>query len=245
MPKSSTDTGSANESLIYDNTSSFVFEGRKSSAWMSDKFSGSHSRQISDDVLTFKVEQFSQEGGLDVGLSLSASESMLVERVADGTSICSSYDIDLSGKGRWWAGPKISVNWQGDESAKENGDDWYENYIIETASTSPEELHDILTDDYFSPKILPDIVISGATYRTYKIRFHDWWQFWSVRQDFRETGVVQIKPILYLWAEHGLPTDRQFDGVKANVETYGKISGSGRLAINVSTDPNKPLDCRI
>jgi len=235
--------GCQSASGIYEHTSSFEFNGRKSHAWVSDKFNGTHSRQIQNDILIFKMQQSAVEGGLDVGLSTGELRPMPVSRVPQGASICSTYDIDLSGKGRWWAGPKISVNWQGEESAKQNGDDWYENYIIEIASTTPEELHNILTDDYFRAEVLPDIVLAGGTYRSYKIRFHDWWQFWSVRQDYRKTGTVPLKPILSLWAEHGLPKDRQFDGVKANIETYGQLNGAGRLAVQDTTGPAEFLDC--
>ncbi|MEP3654073.1 MAG: hypothetical protein ABJO36_04170 [Litorimonas sp.] len=240
-----TQIAASNASAVYEDTSTFTFDGYKSHAWVSDKFNGSHGRQIKGEVLTFTAEQMHKEGGLDVGFSKPGLKPMPVASVPDKTSICSSYDIDLLGGGRWWAGPKISVNWQGEESAKQNGDDWYENYIIEIASTSPEELHEILTDDYFSPEILPDIVLAGATYRTYKIRFHDWWQFWSVRQDYRETGTLPINPILNLWSEHGLPKNRQFDGVKANIETYGEVVGTGRMAVDVKTNPAKKLDCAL
>lgn len=234
-----------NASLIYDNTSAFKFQGRKSHAWVSDKFTGKHSRQISDNILTFIVDQTHEKGGLDVGLSKPGIQPSRSTDVSHDAKICSSYDISLTGEGRWWAGPKISVNWQGDESAKQNGDDWYENYIIEIASTSPAQLHDILTDDYFSFEILPDTVWAGATYRNYKIRFHDWWQFWSVRQDYRETGTVPIKPILEFWAEHGMPSVRKFDGVKANIETYGAVNGTGRLAVDVTIQADEDLDCPI
>ena len=239
------DTFEITESRIYKDTSTFTFEGRKSPAWISDGFIGEHSRQIKGNVLTFTVKQSAREGGLDVGFSDVGAYVGPVSGVADEASICSTYDIDLSGEGRWWAGPKISVNWQGDESAKQNGEDWYENYIIEISSSSPEELHDIFTGDYFKAEILPDSVLAGSTYRNYKIRFHDWWQFWSVRQDYRETGIVPLKPILNLWSDHGLPTDRRFDGVKANIETYGEISGYGRLAVDVTDNPTKALDCAL
>ncbi len=239
----STERSQTTESRLYQDTSSFEFNGFKSSAWVSDKFTGTHSRQIKDDVLTFTTTQSAAEGGLDVGLSVPDLQPMTVDRIPDGASICSAYDISLSGTGRWWAGPKISVNWQGDESAKQNGDDWYETYIVEIASSSPETLHGIFTGDYFKADILPDITLNGATYRNYRIRFHDWWQFWSIRQTYREVGTVPLKPILNLWSEHGLPTDRRFDGVKANVETYGNVSGSGRLAVQAAADPTKILDC--
>lgn len=233
-------------SEIYANdTTSFTFRGLKSHAWESKNFSGKHSRQLMGDILAFTVEQNHEKGGLDVGLSKPGIKPAVAAAVSDDAKICSSYDIDLLGAGRWWAGPKISVNWQGEESAKENGDDWYENYIIEIASTSPSDLHDILTDDYFSPEILPDTVWAGSTYRNYKIRFHDWWQFWSVRQDYRESGTVPVKPILQFWAAHGMPETRQFDGVKANIETYGELNGSGGLAVDVTTQAHQDLECEI
>jgi len=200
---------------------------------------------MTDDVLTLTVAQSDPRGGLDVGFSKSGIKSSSVAGVRESAKICSSYKISLSGEGRWWAGPKISVNWQGKESAKENGDDWYENYIVEIASTSPSELHDILTDDYFSPERLPDTVWEGVTYRNHKIRFHDWWQFWSVRQDFRETGTVAVKPVLEFRVLHGMPEDRKFDGVKANIETYGDMSGSGQLAVDVTTEASIVLDCAL
>ena len=237
--------GCQSTSGLHESTFTFEFQGRYSHAWVSNKFDGTHSRQIQDDTLTFTVQQSAVEGGLDVGLSTGELRPVPVKRVAANASICSSYDIDLSGEGRWWAGPKISVNWQGDESAKQNGDDWYENYVIEIASTTPEELHDLFTGDYFDAEILPDAILAGSTYRNYKIRFHDWWQFWTVRQDYRESGTVPIKPILNLWVDHGLPEGRQFDGVKANIETYGQLIGTGRIAVDDTAELAKVLECGI
>ena len=141
-------------------------------------------------------------------------------------------------------GPKISVNWQGDESAKQNGDDWYENYIVEIASSTPDELHDIFTGDYFKAEVLPTTLIEGAKYRHYKIRFHEWWQFWSVRQDYRSSGTTAIEPIVQVWLDAGLPPQRIFDGVKANVETYGPVKGEGVLKMALGYDLSEKLDCR-
>ena len=134
------------------------------------------------------------------------------------------------------------VNWQGEESAKQNGDDWYENYVVEIASSSPQELHTLFTGDYFKAEELPPLTLAGSTYRNYKIRFHDWWQFWSVRQDYRATGILPIEPIVDVWIAHGLPTDRLFDGVKANIERYGPIEGEGAVRFSAADDPQH-MDC--
>lgn len=230
-------------SPIDKTTNHFAFGDFTSSAWISDSFTGDKSRQIKGETLHFSVTQTHPEGGLDIGLSRVDAEPSPVSDAKQNLQVCSTYDIDLSGKGRWWAGPKISVNWQGDEAAKQNGDDWYENYIIEIASSPPEELHDIFTGNYFKATVLPSTTIAGSLYKHYKIRFHSWWQFWSVRQDYRESGTLSIEPIIDVWIENGLPTTRLFDGVKANIETYGDIKGTGELRMDMGYNPSQNLSC--
>ncbi len=224
-------------------TDHFTSGRYSSSAWISDKFDGEKSRHFIGDALRFTVTQSHPEGGLDVGLSLDKANTDTVGTAIQNLRVCTSYKTDLNGSGRWWAGPKISVNWQGDEAAKQNGDNWYENYIVEIASSTPDELHDIYTGDYFKGEELPRTQIEGAEYRHYKIRFHSWWQFWSVRQDYRSAGTVPIEPIVDVWIANGLPKQRIFDGVKANIETYGEISGSGILRFESSHNPSKVLSC--
>lgn len=231
MAASATDPAQSATAMSEINTGTdhFEFGGLTSSAWVSEGFVGEASRQFRDGGLHFTVSQTAPEGGLDIGLSEIAFTPDTVRPAIAGLSVCSSYEIALSGPGRWWAGPKISVNWQGDEAAKQNGDDWYENYIVEIASSSPDELHALFTGAYFQAEELPSTTIAGASYRHYKIRFHSWWQFWSVRQTYRSTGTVPIAPIVDIWSAHGLPADRVFDGVKANIETYGPVEGAGTL----------------
>ena len=230
-------------SPINVNTEHFIFGDYSSSAWISDSFTGQHERQFHGNTLSFGVLQTAPEGGLDVGLSRAENSPAPVSQAIKNLRMCSSYMTDLSGTGRWWAGPKISVNWQGDEAAKQNGDDWYENYIVEIASSSPDELHDIFMGDYFKGEELPSTKLAGSSYRHYKIRFHSWWQFWSVRQVYRENGTLPIAPIVEVWIDNGLPTHRLFDGVKANIETYGAINGNGQLRMNITTDPAETLSC--
>lgn len=230
-------------SAIYTDTERLNFNGYKSSAWVSDKFTGEHSRQIRGDTLYYTMTQSAKEGGLDVGLSQKSLMAKPVPAAIKNLSVCSSYTTNLSGEGRWWAGPKISVNWQGIEEENGNGDDWYENYIVEIASSTPDELHDIFTGDYFKAEELPSTRVAGSTYRHYKIRFHSWWQFWSVRQDYRESGTLPIAPIVEVWIDNGLPTHRLFDGVKANIETYGALTGTGQMRVDITADPSKTLVC--
>jgi len=225
-------------------TDHFKFGDYSSSAWVSESFTGEHIRQFQGETLHFGVSQTAPEGGLDVGLSRANDAPDKVSQAKQNLKICSTYITHLKGKGRWWAGPKVSVNWQGDEAAKVNGDDWYENYIVEIASSTPEDLHDIYMGDYFKGTELPSTELAGSTYRHYKIRFHSWWQYWSVRQDYRESGSLELEPILDVWIEHGLPADRIFDGVKANIETYGELRGNGELRMDTTNDPHEPLVCK-
>lgn len=230
-------------SAINLSTDHFEFGDYSSSAWISDNFTGEHVRQFQGRTLHYGVQQSSPEGGLDVGVSRADSQTALVPEAKRNLTVCSTYITDLSGSGRWWAGPKISVNWQGDEAAKQNGDDWYENYIVEIASSTPDELHEIYMGDYFKGEELPSTQLAGSTYRHYKIRFHSWWQFWSVRQDYRVSGTLPIEPIVDVWIANGLPVDRTFDGVKANIETYGEIEGRGKILMNTTQTPNTALSC--
>ena len=63
-----------------------------------------------------------------------------------------------------------------------------------------------------------------------------------MRQDYRDTGTLPIEPIVDVWIARGLPTDRAFDGVKANFETYGPINGLGRLFMETASD-SADLSC--
>jgi hypothetical protein len=242
-PLTASETAPVNFSAPNETTDHFIFGDYTSSAWISDSFNGEKTRQFKGKSLHYTVTQTASEGGIDIGLSRVDFEPVPVAQAKSNLHVCSAYITDLSGKGRWWAGPKISVNWQGDEAAKQNGDDWYENYIVEIASSTPDELHDIFTGDYFKAEELPSTRLAGADYRHYKIRFHSWWQFWSVRQDYRESGILPVEPILDVWIEHGLPSERIFDGVKANIETYGNINGTGTLRMDSSQKGADILDC--
>lgn len=237
------DNSAITSSAVNKTTDHFAFGDFTSSAWVSDSFMGKKTRQFKGASLHYKVKQTAREGGTDIGLSRVDFDPVPVVAAKRNLHVCSSYITDLSGEGRWWAGPKVSVNWQGDEAANQNGDDWYENYIVEIASSTPEELHDIFTGDYFKAEELPRTNLAGSEYRHYKIRFHSWWQFWSVRQDYRKSGTLSVEPILDVWIEHGLPTNRVFDGVKANIETYGDITGTGELRMDSSQKGASSLDC--
>ena len=230
-------------SHIMSDTQTVNFQDYNTSAWVSEKFDGAFSRQFKGKTLYYNIAQSAPEGGVDIGLSQRDVKLGPVAEVVDGLVICSSYKTKLSGEGRWWAGPKISVNWAAMEEGTPSQGDWYENYIVEIASSTPNELHDIFTGDYFKGEDLGMTKLAGASYRHYKIRYQTWWQYWSVRQDYRESGVLPLEPIIDVWVQNGLPTNLRFDGVKANIETYGEISGTGETRVDIGKSTRQDLVC--
>lgn len=58
----------ASFSPVNTTTDHFEFGEFTSSAWVSETFSGTHTRQFRDQALHFGVDQTAPEGGVDVGL---------------------------------------------------------------------------------------------------------------------------------------------------------------------------------
>lgn len=215
-----------------------------SSAWVSESFDGVHTRDLQANRLFFTIDNGSDQGGWDGSVSLpedrqgpDSVEGVSVEEVGDGAVACTAYHLDVQtpegASSSWWAGPKISVNWQSMEDPAQPGD-WYENYIIETGSKSPEAWERDMRS-WIEVDLFAETQIAGSAYKHYKVRFKDWWQFWSVRQDQRDAGSVPIKPILEVWQTNGLPGEFRVDGVKANVETHGPLSVTGQMAATFNT----------
>lgn len=205
-----------------------------SPAWVNEKFTGSHLRKLEDDTLSFTLEQTVHGGGWDTGVAPGEEPRLPLQDVADTESICFNYNLKLvpTGDGKWWAGPKVSVNWAAMTDQPSTGE-WYENYVVELANQSPAELEADLFD-FFDAEFLGESDISGATYRHIRLRYQEWWQYWSIRQDYRTQGELPLMPILEAWGD--IPRDLTYDGVKANIETHGPVSGAGQISAVFSGD---------
>lgn len=198
-----------------------------SPAWVNEAFEGTHDRVLEGHRLTFKIHQTVDGGGWDAGLSPADVFTGSVSDVPQTETLCFSYTLDLetSGQGKWWVGPKISVNWAAMTDVPSTGE-WYENYVVEAANQTPQDLEADLFD-YFEAEFLGENQIAGARYRHVKLKFQDWWQYWSIRQDYRMSGQLTIRDVLDAWT--GLPDDLIYDGVKANIETHGPVDGEGLI----------------
>lgn len=224
-----------------DTTNKLVSGAYASPAWINETFTGTHTRRLTKNRLSFEIEQTVHGGGWDTAVGIVEKPDYPVAELDPQMAICFDYslDLDATGTGKWWVGPKISVNWAAMTDAPSIGD-WYENYVVEWANQSPAELEADLFD-LFEAESLGETIIAGSTYRHVKLRFHDWWQYWSIRQDYRSSGQMTIGPIIEAWA--GMPSDLPFDGIKANIETHGPISGSGVIHADIATEAAR-LNCK-
>ncbi len=209
--------------VVYAATSSgtdTIYSGNySSSAWQSNEFDGTKYRDLNNNRVIINVDH--NNGGFDASFGGNFSIDK-VDQVSSKFAVNASFEVSGSGNGDWWYGPKVSVNWI---SGNPNGlAGWYENYIIDTASRSPSEMHTWLLNDWDSNnpqnRYIGETNHDGATYKHYVFYFNTWVQYWAVRQTYRNSGTTSLKPILNKWRDNGLPNKR-VDGVKFNIETHG------------------------
>ena len=226
----------APERVVSTTTESVIESGGyQGSLWLSQDFEGAQTRTMEGNSLTVEMAQTAERGGLDAGVGLyTGPPKPRFGELHPDSRACFDYDVALSGEGRWWAGPKISVNWQ-DSDNPDGTSGWYENYVIETASTSPEEIAKGLLD-WGQGVFIGETVHDGGTYRHYRAKHQDWVQYWAIRQGYRNSGSTSLGPIWAKWREDGLPEDLPFDGVKLNIETYGPVKGEFTVVGDVAHD---------
>jgi|GEM_PF-5632775 len=188
-----------------------------SSIWTADGFDGGVYRSFGGSWLWVDVQQTSK-GGMDtsIGNGYFADRASAISREHAVHGKLTLYET--SPGGRWWYGPKISVNW--DPAGDRHGAaGWYENYIIDNASDTPEQFHESLTGDFFRGELVATTYQDGAEYKHYLVPFQTWHQFWSIRQTYRDEGWTNVGEIVHTWLDHGLP-DERLDGIKYNLETH-------------------------
>ena len=181
------------------------------------RFQGSVNRYFGGDWLVVELDQQTKHGmdtGIESKFTLPNVSSLSENAIAGGKLTLENVEK----AGNWWYGPKISVGWN-NEGTKDGTDGWYENYIIDAGAESPQQIHDLLTGDWYKGKLVATTTQDGSVYKHYLAPFNSWYQFWSIRQDYRMEGTTNIGKIVRVWLDHGLP-DKKFDGVKMNIETH-------------------------
>ena len=138
-----------------------------------------------------------------------------------------NFGDDISNGSRWATGPKVSA-------IGESG--WYENYIVENSSWTPEEYHEYYTEPggYYNAEYLGETYHDGSVYKHYSYMHpaHGKWRmFWAIRQDYRESGEVHIAPILEKWRDNGMKNG-YLDWVEYNMELFGKGPWEGTMKIS-------------
>ena len=205
--------------------------------WLSDAFDGEHERRFDGEDLVLTMTQRAQTGGLDTALATAEGELPPVGEVSDDLVVCFAYDVDLEGEGHWWAGPKISVNWNRDAEVETTG--WHETYIVEVADDAPDVI-EARMKDYWDVTFLGETEQDGSVYRHFTFPFEEWDQYWAIRQDYRTEGATSIGPILAKWQEGGLSSTEPMDGVKINIETYGPMAGTVRIGASIPQSYKTP-----
>lgn len=213
--------------IVYSDLNERIFSADYSSPiWQSGKFTGYHRRAFDRNHLDVVLEQTHHEGGFDVAIARENFADIKVSDVNDDIYVCADFSINLTGEGKWWAGAKVSVNW--DYTANTETKGWYENYIIDTADRDPQEFEQFLYDD-LNGTYIGSTQHDGSDYRHFFVIYNQWFQYWAVRQNYRNKGVTSLTPIFNLWRSHGM-LDKKLDEIKLNVETYSKVKGD--IAIN-------------
>ncbi len=187
-----------------------------SGVWLSDSFEGTHCRTVCGEFESMVVEVNSTVGGFDAAVRANYTNTP-VDDISGPKPVHTTVEVkSFSGEGSWWVGPKISVYQKGTTGLEGN----YENYVTENASRTPQEYH-----DFFIKKgtYLGETAHAGSTYKHYTFAHNTWWQFRAVRQDYRESGTVDIKEILDTWRGYGMP-NYELRGIRAgNIETSRNI----------------------
>ena len=79
----------------------------------------------------------------------------------------------------------------------------------------------------------------GSRYRYYRNKHAEWDQFWAVREQYRTSGPVSLRPVLDMWRKGGME-NRIINTIRMNFECSKKISGS--LQIKDVRFPNELVD---
>ena len=192
--------------------------------WESDVFQGRVCRVAQQDASSLYAEVDHTDGGWDIALAYRypGGEGIRVDDIPADLVANGRIQVNLTttGNALWWAGPKVAVRKKGSSGLDGN----YENYVIENASISPDEMHERrMRRD--SARYLGTTTHDGAVYKHYYNPHRDWTQYWAVRQTYRTAGPVSLRPILQKWRQDGMPNE-MVRNTRFNIEASRNSQGS-------------------
>lgn len=203
------------------------FGSLNSGSWISDEFEGEHCRKLLDEGRRLITQLEVEEGGFDTGIAHMTIDNR-VDDFHPETTITAQTEMNFASVGddAWWmVGPKIGATICQDCSLEDNLSTWYENYVIENASESPERRHERCLNSSGKCQYIGETLQDGSTYKHYLWQHNTWKQFYAVRQDYRTGGEVNVAPIVEYWKENGHP-NHYMNELKYNFESGGPISGT-------------------
>lgn len=155
-------------------------------------------------------------GGYDAGVARNTMPQK-VDQVFHAKPLYAKLDVQLTGNGHWWAGPKFCIcktsDWQG------LGGNW-ECYIIESADLPPDELMAMMKATYRGQTI-----VDGDVYRHYSKPWQSWQQLIAIREQYRSEGEMNFSPIVEHWRTNFDLPNWFMHSPKVGLETTGQIKG--------------------
>lgn len=199
-----------------------------SGSWISDKFKGEHCRELSTEGTMLTTNLQINEGGFDTGIGHITTDNRVDDLYSEKVIVSAQTELDFVSvaDNTWWmSGPKLSAMICQDCSLEDNLSTWYENYVIENASESPNERHERCLNSAKKCQYIGETFQNGSTYKHYLWRHKTWKQFYAVRQEYRTGGEVNVALIMKYWREKGHP-NHYLNNIKYNFESGGPVSGT-------------------
>jgi len=198
-----------------------------SGSWISEEFKGEHCRELSAEGTRLTTKLQVEDGGFDTAIAHSTKDNRVDDRHPEKTiNAYTEMDFVSIADNTWWmVGPKLSGMICQDCSLEDNYSTWYENYVIENASESPNERHERCLDSPSDCQYIGETAQNGSAYKHYLWRHKTWKQFYAVRQEYRTGGEVNVAPILKYWRENGHP-NHYLNSMRYNFESGGPIAGT-------------------
>ena len=163
-----------------------------------------------------RVDVDIRSGGYDAGVARSTMPAR-VDRTFDAKPLIANCNVQLSGNGHWWAGPKFVICKQRRWTSLDGN---WECYIIEDADMPPADLMRMMKAEYVGRQI-----VHGDVYLHYTKPWENWQQAIAIRENYRTGGAMHFGPIVKYWRENLPMPNWYMHSPKVGLETTGQMKG--------------------